>query len=389
MSAPLESAFVTAAIVLFALFVKDVVWKRRQEKREASRSAREVFLRYSDPLASSTASLLWRLDEILNHEGRGAYLLVDTHENKYVEYKRLSTVYRLLSLLGWIRGYRRELSFLRAQSDTHILNITLAINSLEEALADGAHVEGKRLEALLSLWGYEGELDETTRLRLGISLEQILKNELNTQKVLLAQDLPKDRQRELSFELAKALSAELNETPPSDEVVGEMVAEAAQCLSYREAWIYRDWQAGLGDLMLDEIDSGHRKFEVIGFAEFEYMSLIGPNDDNRWIERANSIFEDLDTTGSDKYDERYNQLRTTLFATAQLLLALTRADPQQQILMKKSIELAEKSTKPVKDAPLVRDPGLKRKQPNKRTDSDALKGTSKISDHYLQPLQAK
>jgi hypothetical protein len=256
-------------------------------------------------------------------------------------------------------------------------------------LADGAHVEGKRLEALLSLWGYDGELDEPTRLRLGISLEQILKNELYTQNVLLARDLPKDRQRELSFELAKALSAELNETPPSDEVVGEMVAEAAQCLSYREAWIYRDWQAGLGDLMLNEIDSGHGKFEVIGFAEFEYMSLIGPNDDNRWIERANSVFEDLDTTGSDKYDERYNQLRTTLFATAQLLLALTRADPQQQILMKKSIELAEKSTKLVKDARLVRDPGLKRKQPNKRTDSDAIKVTPKISDHYLQPLQAK
>ena len=347
------------------------------------RKAIEFYIRFPPPEWGH-----WRLDEILNHKSRGAYLLIDKHENKYAEYK-LSTVYRLLSLLGWIRGYRRELSFLRSQSDDHMLNIRVAIDTLEKALADGAHVERKRLKALLGLWDYEGQIDEPRQLRLEICLEKILKNELHTQNVLLARDLPKDRQRALSKELAKALSAELNVEPPSDEVVSEMVAEAAQCLSYREAWIYRDWQAGLGDLMLDEVDSGHRKFEVIGFAEFEYMSLIGPNDDNRWIERANSIFEDLDTTGSDKYDERYNQLRTTLFATAQLLLALTRADPQQQSLIKKSIELAEKSTKPVKDAPLVRDPGLKRKQPNKRTDSDAQKGTSKVSDHFLQPLQAK
>ena len=387
MSLQLESAFVTAGIVLFALILKDIVLKRKTEKREASRSAREVFLRYSDPLALSAASLLWRLDEILNHKGRGAYLLVDTNDNKYSEYKRLSTVYRLLNLLGWIRGFQRELSLLRAQSDDHILHIRLSINSLEKALADGAPVEFKRLEALLDLWGYEGELDEPTRLRLAVSLDKILKNELHTQNVLLARDLTKDRQYELSNNLAKVLSSELKIEPPSEDVVGEMAAEASQCLSYREAWIYRDWQAGLGDLMLTEIDNRHRKFEVIGFAEFEYMSLIGPNDDNRWIERANSIFEDLDTTDPNRYDERYNQLRATFLATAQLLLTLSKTDPHQRVLMKKSIELAEKFTKSAKVPQMAKDTRLKSTQPNKRVDSDAVMEISPISAQQLQPQQ--
>jgi len=254
-----------------------------------------------------------------------------------------------------------------------MLNIRLAIDSLEKALADGAHVERKRLEALLGLWNYEGQIDEPTLLRLENSLEKILKNELNTQHVLVARDLPRDRQRELSCELAKKLSAELNETPPSDDVIGEMADEAAQCLSYREAWIYRDWQAGLGDLMINEVENGTRKFEVISFAEFEYMSLIEPNDDNRWLERANSVFENLDLEGSDKYDERHNQLHATFLATAQLLLTITKADPQQQILMRDSIELAEKFTKSVIDSRLMH------RQPNKRMNDDAVIGMSEMN----------
>ena len=140
--------------------------------------------------------------------------------------------------------------------------------------------------------------------------------------------------------------------------------------------------------MLNEIDNSHRKFDVIGFGEFEYMSTIGPNDDNRWIERVKSVFENLDTTGSDKYDERYNQLRSTFLATAQLFLALTKADSQQQRLMKKSIALAEKFTKPVRDTVLAKDTPPKNKLPNKRTEADAVRGTPAISAHHPQPQPA-
>ena len=90
---------VGAVVAIAVLVVRDVLMKLWQQRKERERSAQEVFRKYSDPLASSATSLILRLDEILNGEGRGAYLLVDTHATKFAGYKRLSTIYRLLNLL--------------------------------------------------------------------------------------------------------------------------------------------------------------------------------------------------------------------------------------------------------------------------------------------------
>ncbi len=340
LSPQLQAALVAAVVAVVGIIVRDVgmkIWERRAEKTE---TAQEIFHKYSDPLASSATSLLWRLNEVINGEGRGAYLQVDAHSSKFAEYKRLSTFYRILTLLGWIRAFRRELSFLKATKSEDIATIRSAISDLESALADGAHVEGRRLVGLMQLWDLNTNNNESELIRIGIVVDQILSRELHAGQVIVASELSKDSQRNLCLELANKVSNELKVNPPGEEVVNETVARAVQCLSYREAWIYRDWQVGLGDLMLREMDKGPRMFDVIGFKDFETLVTEGSEIDKRWIGRVTAVFDNVDVSGADTYDVRLEQLRNTLRATANLLISLTNADNQQKILQEKSLELA-------------------------------------------------
>jgi hypothetical protein len=105
---------------------------------------------YADPLYEAARSLSFRLDEIVQVRNPG-YLLSSTPATAFIDYKRLSTSYRLAALLGWIRAFRRERSYLDAQGHAEGEETQVAISRIEAALADGQHVEDARLRDLLAL----------------------------------------------------------------------------------------------------------------------------------------------------------------------------------------------------------------------------------------------
>ena len=136
-------ALIGVVMALVVVLLRDLFVRYVFEQRSEKKTAIEVFRRYADPLSSSATSLLWRLNEILNQPGRGTFLRKDVASTKFVSYKRLSTIYRFAALLGWIRAFRRELSFLRSKDDSGLGQIKESLRSLERALADGSHIEKK------------------------------------------------------------------------------------------------------------------------------------------------------------------------------------------------------------------------------------------------------
>jgi hypothetical protein len=159
-------AQITSALIGFggtvaALVVKDVAmaWiqvRRKRNEEIADREAEAADERldtvriYAHPLLEATRSLRIKLDETTD-KGSRRYYLASTPATDFVQYKRISTLYRLAALLGWIRAFRRERSYLdpdNAGTDAP----TVAIKEIESALADGQDVERQRLRELFGLW---------------------------------------------------------------------------------------------------------------------------------------------------------------------------------------------------------------------------------------------
>lgn len=342
MSEDVKAALIGAGAALLVILARDLALKLWEERRRRRIETLEVFRRYADPLASAASSLLWRLDEILNQEGRGAYLLGAARSTTFAQYKRLSTTYRIAALLGWIRAFRRELSFLRTPEEETLRGIKQAIGALEAGLADGAYLEERRLKALLELWSgsFDGEISD--RKVVEVRIEQTLKDFLHESGASIAEELPAEEQQELCRRLARVLESHLGQAAPGEEIVRETRARAIQCLSLREAWIYRDWQAAIGDLMIRQAPAGSRLFEVIGYGAFEELATEGEPAQRLWIERLASVTDDLDVSRAPRFDVRVELLRNTLAATARLVRVLAEEDPQQRVLLQNTIELARK-----------------------------------------------
>ncbi|MHC4518695.1 MAG: hypothetical protein ACYTAS_08920, partial [Planctomycetota bacterium] len=112
-------------------------------------------------------------------------------------------------------------------------------------------------------------------------------------------------------------------------------------ISIRESWLYRDWQAGIGDLMIAKTSSGQRNFEVVGYKDFESMVLAGKKEEERWLARLKGTLDDLDVSGADEFDARVNQLRTTMIANAKLIRALAQVKTRQHLVSDKTLRIAD------------------------------------------------
>ena len=285
------AALIGAAAVLLAFVLRDMVAWYVKEKFDQVKGERAVFRSYADPLLSSLESLLWRLDEIINSPGRGAFLLDGPDHSHYAEYKKISTIYRLAVVVGWLRAYERELAVLRAENHRHSETIRLSIRNFQSSLADGAAVELSRLRGLLKLWQIKDTQDAHLFEATAIAVENKLDEYIHDKDVSFADQLDVEQRMELCRQICAETCRYLSNSPPPDEILEETCAKAIKFLSYREAWFYRDWQSGLGDFMIRRTDSGVRKYEVVGFGEFEDYYI---EDSNKWVRRISSIFEGVD-----------------------------------------------------------------------------------------------
>lgn len=343
MPVELQAALIGAGVALIGFLLRDFLLKLWQERREGHQSTMAVFQRYGEPLAAAAASLLWRLHEVFHVPGRGEFLRGEGPTTRLDEYKAISTPYRLACLLGWIRAFRRELAMLKVDSKESLQNLDKAITSFESALADGPHVELTMLNGLADLWALQlpGDMDE--RQSTGTALDQCLKRTLREARVTLATELSDDDQkRGLCKALATEVCKRLHLNVPNQEVLTETCARAIQQVSIREAWLYRDWQQAIGDLMVVSTNGAERRFDIIGFGRFEDLWLGETPKVPRQLRRLAEVFERLDVSGADQYDARVGQLRRTLMTTAALIVALAGVKTRHRLVTSETLELARK-----------------------------------------------
>lgn len=320
-SPPVISALIALLGVIVGLIARDVimaVYLARRKRAEDLADRREIECRdhqdlvrlYADPLREAVSSLKFRLQEIIEKK-QGRYLRSDAPKTPFLTYKRISTLYRIAALLGWIRAVRRERSYLDPKLASASSEMKL-IGKIEAALADGDHVELQRLQELMALWGIT-TIPSADQAHLANRIDAERADFLAANDVLAAADLSPEHQGELARRCADLVVTGAA-VPISDTFVAETSAGALAILGIKEAYIYRDWQAAIGDLMLEKSEGGPRHFSVLGFGAFETMLLKAESRnsaarDRRWFERLQLIILDLDMTNDDRFDARRGQLR--------------------------------------------------------------------------------
>jgi hypothetical protein len=83
-------------------------------------------------------------------------------------------------------------------------------------------------------------------------------------------------------------------------------------IDIKEAYLYRDWQSAIGDMMIVEINNAARRFDVIGYREFARKHVCQNaecNSDKLWFERLDNLFCDLDMSKQGEFDARRKQIR--------------------------------------------------------------------------------
>ena len=342
-----QAAVITAISALAGVLLKDLIFKIWEERREKTAALRAVYSRYGDPLSSSTVSLMWRLHEALELPGRGRFLKLaglPAATNKYSTfgaYKKLSTLYRLAVLLGWIRACRREFSYLKVAGQDKAEPIDAAMAEFESALADGPAVEVERLEKLCTLWGLNAPADENRRSSAAVDLEAAIDEFMeatHTDEIFTMTDHDKHG---LASCAASAITGAFKVQAVPSNVLTQTWARAVQIIDIKEAWIYRDWQSAIGDLMLRPVDNGDRRFDVISYGEFESICTTGTDEEKKWISRISAVFDGIDVSVRNQYDHRPDQLLAVMRATARLTRALSKCADNTSI-SEKSLELASK-----------------------------------------------
>jgi hypothetical protein len=343
MDTQLKIAFVGLAGVVLGFILRDVVmplyifrkrreseledqFRKRRDDLEAQYrneliDAHDVVRLYSDPLLQSCRSLNFRLKEVLQQKGRATFLLPQTPRSEFVVYKRISTLYRLAALLGWIRAYRRERSYLDPTEASGPSEIEDAVDSLQKALADGPHVEDQRLKELLRIWVPSSPtLDDRTMRDLAVAVDNSLHSFLTREHKNHALELSDEVKKQLCCDAAELISEGLNVKIPAELITGER-SRAIVFFGIKEAYVYRDWQQAIGDLMLVDTTGARRRFDVIGYDTFETLFLTSDEKDEtgfRWIRRLDAVFAGLEPDKEDIFDARRDQLKSVLEASLHL-----------------------------------------------------------------------
>lgn len=340
----LQVSLIGVASALLTILIKDIGFHFWKEARADRKTATGVYRNYSDPLLSASVSLFWRLRETLIDTGRGDFLKSSGSASYFDNYKFESTLYRLGVLVGWVRAYRRELTFLSLAGDEYLKPLTEALSRFEAALADGAHIEVQRVKSVSALWDLPIPEDSKELSRIAVKVEQTLKSagaaEDGVHRLLM--DLDSADQEKICQEISDYLCDQAKINRISSEIVAETRARAVRSLSIREAWLYRDFQSGIGDMMICEISGANRRFDVLGFKGFEELLHSDDEETKRWMDRLRRVFDELDISGADKFDARVLMLEHTFLATIDILIALTEIDKGRTAFAEKTLQEARR-----------------------------------------------
>ncbi|AOZ11135.1 hypothetical protein BKK80_34840 (plasmid) [Cupriavidus malaysiensis] len=189
-------------------------------------------------------------------------------------------------------------------------------------MADGHEVEVLRLRGLQELWGIPLINDARAEERSAVAVEDRIERALHGKVATRAADLESAAQLELCRELADLIAEKSGCKTIQTVVLKETQARSICQIDIRQAWLYRDWQTAIGDMMIRETKASNRNFEVIGYGDFEEMLLAPTKTQYRSLSRIAALFHDVDLERKDLYDARPVALHKLLGATAALIVAL-------------------------------------------------------------------
>lgn len=320
------SALIGAGSALTVMLIKDGLLEWLKSRRAHKLSDAEIFQRYLGPLADACGKLMWRSKEIFVDD-RNAFLKLSTLPPNFNAYKRLSTLYRIASLIGWIRGMDLELSSLAAHNPGYVPPIAKQIAAFRSALADGPDVECDRLLQLCEIWSLDiTNIPEATFTKVATRVEVKLHALIAEQKSDLKTMLTEENRGQdwVVGELAKFVAAELGAPRPDMDAAYGSTKKVIESLAYREALIYREWQDAIGDAMIDRDRDSPRKFRIIGFAAF---SELIANSEHLWFQVFATSLDDIDFEKPDRRDFRAHQLRKVANAVGAMVISIDKTAP--------------------------------------------------------------
>ncbi|MFC4466823.1 hypothetical protein ACFPH6_20205 [Streptomyces xiangluensis] len=148
---------------------------------------------------------------------------------------------------------------------------------------------------------------------------------LHEHEAASVEHLTPDQQKELTRSLSDGLVESLDCDQVTHEKIEQNLDSAVASLAVREAYVYRDWQSAIGDLMLREARAGQRQFEAVGFRLFEFICRQGQEEEKVWLRRLNAVIDDLDPSGDQEKDARITQLREVYAAVAKIISAIDQS----------------------------------------------------------------
>ncbi|RMG17886.1 MAG: hypothetical protein D6730_23515 [Bacteroidetes bacterium] len=341
-----------ATLTTAMLFVIKELIDNWREQKASSEQKLEAFKTYTDPLLLASFTLYKRLMEIF--ERKRKFLMEIAPNNPYYQYRYISTLYRLAVVLGWMQTIRRELAGMELKDRNRYREVIDSIEGVREALAESQHMEGARLNYLADKWQIDiSELDERDRSHLEAGIRQLIWDALGEEDVNYAYQLSEEAQGKLLLKVGHMICDMVEAYEPDEELILAHTKTAIRAISRTEAWIYRDWQQAIGDMMLLPVDreNSRRRFEIMGFQEFEdlYLHVLAEAEwksdkklptrkkknlaataraaaTDRWMERLDALFTNLDVVVDAKYDARVQQLKNLGTALIKLIQVLEDLD---------------------------------------------------------------
>lgn len=332
MDSKILSALIGAAVAAISIISKDYFLEIIKENRHAKQTKYHTFKLYANPIIKSTESLCWRLKEIF--EQRGAFLMENEPRNEFFEYKYVSTNYRLGVLIGWIRAINREFAYIETTESDGNIEIEHAFLEFQKSLADGQHMELSILKELCNCWHISlSNLSTEGQAKLAVKVEEIVFNMTKDKKTIHANKLPDPEQIQLLQKIADSICQTVKCTKINNAVITETKSRAINEISRIEIWIYRDWQNAIGDLMLKNIEHASRRYDLIGYGEFEDLFYS----ENKWILRLKRLFNNLNVEIDDRFDARVGQLKRLYKASIKILVAFNQFNEKQETIPIESI----------------------------------------------------
>lgn len=322
MPVPIQTAIISstigAIVAILGVFLKDYWIPLLFKKKEKQEAKLHTFKKYADPIIASSISLFWRLKEV--YDNRGSYLKADAPNEKYNNYKKVSTIYRFCALLGWIRAAKRELSFFEVEKEEDYKEIKKALDRFTSSLADGHHVENLQLELVINKLSISLDgIDSKERVKLAIVLNDLIKKFLSQNSGKSLKEIGEENSLKLCKEIAEKICSSIDHKYVDIKRIESVHKNLIQSLDRNEYWIYRDWQSAVGDLMIEEVSGWNRRFDVIGFKDFENIFDQEEDELDKWIIRILPLFENLDVSLENSLDVRVQQLRNVRSSTLEII----------------------------------------------------------------------